>query len=300
MTISYRVLIVDDEESVRNFIASLFFKYGHHCETAENGTEALERIAQAPYDALVTDIAMPHMDGIVLTKELSTGYPSLPVMVMTGQTNEHYAESAIAAGAREFIKKPFSVNEFIIRFDKMMRDHKGEEALMALSLTDELTGLCNRRRFFVLTDQCLKVATRTNKRSLLLFIDVDDLKGINDRYGHTEGDRILIDLAGILTKTFRESDVIGRFGGDEFVILLESADEKSEILITRLYENLKDYNAGGSQRYQLSISVGTALFDPEHPVSIDELLTRADFLMYGQKRKRETQTLFQRPVPPSD
>ena len=282
----YRILIADDEELVRNFLVSLFSKYGHSCETAKDGIEALEIIKKNSFDSAVIDIVMPLMDGITLTRELVNLHPDLPIMVMTGHADEHSAESAIAAGAREFIKKPFSLDEFILRFGKMMRDRKGEEALLALSLTDELTGLYNRRRFFVLTEQCLKVAIRAKKRSLLLYIDMDDLKLINDHFGHNDGDQALIDLASILKNTFRESDIIARIGGDEFVVLLESTDENDEMLITRLDENIRDYNAKASQHYKLSVSVGAAQFDPEYPISIDELLSKADALMYAQKRKR--------------
>jgi len=246
----------------------------------------LEKIKKNSFDSAVIDVVIPLMDGINLTKELLKLYPNLPVMIMTGHADDHSAESAIGAGAREFIRKPFFIDEFILRFDKMIRDHRGEEALLALSLTDELTGLYNRRRFFVLTEQCLKVAIRTKKRSLLLYIDMDDLKWINDHYGHNEGDHALIDLAGILKKTFRDSDIIARIGGDEFVVLLESTGENDEILMTRLYENMKDHHAEGTRRYELSISVGAAQFDPENPISIDELLSKADTLMYAQKRKR--------------
>src|SRR4030042_4119485 len=282
----YRILIADDEELVRNFLVSLFSKYGHSCETAKDGIEALEIIKKNSFDSAVIDIVMPLMDGITLTRELVNLHPDLPIMVMTGPAAEHSAESAIAAGAREFIKKPFSIDEFILRFGKMMRDHKGEEALLALSLTDELTGLYNRRRFFVLTEQYLKVAIRAKKRSLLLYIDMDDLKWINDHCGHNQGDQALIDLGSILKKTFRESDIIARIGGDDFVVLLESTDENDEMLMTRLHESIRDYYAKVSQDYKLSISVGAARFDPEYPISIDELLSKADALMYAQKRKK--------------
>jgi diguanylate cyclase (GGDEF)-like protein len=284
--LNLKILIVDDKEMMSSFVVSLLSQHGHQCETAKNGIEALEKIKKNSFDAAVIDVVMPLMDGITLTKELLRLYPNLPVMIMTGHADDHSAESAIAAGAREFIKKPFSIDEFILRFDKMMRDHKGEETLLALSLTDELTGLYNRRRFFVLTEQYLKVAIRTRKRSLLLYIDMDDLKWINDQCGHNEGDQALIHLSQILKKTFRESDIIARIGGDEFVVLLESDVENDELLITRLYENIKDCNAKGSQSYKLSISVGAAPFDPENPISIDELLSKADTLMYAQKRKR--------------
>jgi len=282
----YKILVVDDEEQMRKLIVSLLSPKGHQCVTANDGREALDKFMETKFDALITDIVMPEMDGITLTKELSKHYQNLPVMVMTGYTEEYSAETAIASGAREFINKPFSISEFLIRFDKMMRDHKGEEALLALSLIDELTGLYNRRRFFVLTDQYLKLSVRTKKRLLLLFIDMDNLKWINDHHGHNEGDQALIDLANILKKTFRESDIIARIGGDEFVVLSESTDENGEIVLTRLYENIKDHNAKGSRCYTLSISVGTTQFDPKYPISIDELLSKADALMYAQKRKK--------------
>jgi len=283
----YKVLVVDDDESIRSLIVTLLAQKGHQCEAVKNGLEALDKIGKAEFDAVVTDIVMPEIDGISLTKELSKRYQSLPIMIITGYTEEYSAETAISSGAREFIKKPFSTTEFIIRFDKMMREHRAEEALLVLSLTDDLTGLYNRRRFFVLTEQYLKVASRTKKRLLLLFIDLDDLKWINDSYGHNEGDQALLEFAKILKQTFRESDIIARMGGDEFVVLFASMDENSERLLTRLHENLKDHNGQPSRRYPLSISVGTTEFDPESPVSIDELLSKADASMYAQKRKKQ-------------
>jgi diguanylate cyclase (GGDEF)-like protein len=281
----YKVLVVDDEEPIRKLVVTLLSQKGHQCIAVSNGFEALDKIKKNKFDAAVVDIVMPEMDGLALTRELSKNYQTLPVMIMTGYVDEYSAETAIALGAREFITKPFSIAEFIIRFHKMMHDHRGEEALIALSLTDELTGLYNRRRFFILTEQCLKGAIRTKKRPLLLFIDMDDLKWINDHYGHNEGDQALIDFANILNKTFRESDIIARIGGDEFVVLLESTDDNGETMVTRLYENLRDYNTKRSQRV-LSISLGMAQFDPEYPISIDELLSKADALMYAQKRRR--------------
>jgi two-component system cell cycle response regulator len=282
----YKILVVDDDEPMRKLIVSLLSPRGHQCVTASSGREALDKMMETKFDALITDIAMPEMDGITLIKELSKHYQNLPVMVMTGYTEEYSAETIIASGAREFIKKPFSISEFPVRFDMMMRDHKIEEALQALSLIDELTGLYNRRRFFVLTEQYLKLSARRKKKLLLLFIDMDNLKWINDRHGHNQGDQALIDLANILKKTFRESDIIARIGGDEFVVLSESTDKNGETVLTRLYENIQDHNAERSRGYALSISVGATQFDPKYPISIDELLSEADALMYAQKRKK--------------
>ncbi len=280
----YRVLVVDDEETVRNYLSSLLSQYGHHCETASDGMEALNIVKERHFDSAIIDIFMPLMNGIHLTQELLKLYPEFPIMIMTGYEVEQTAESAISAGAREFIKKPFSVREFILRFDKMMKDHRSKEKLLNLSLTDELTGLYNRRRFFILGEQYIKVAIRAKKRFALLYIDIDDLKQINDHFGHHEGDRTLVGFAEILQKTFRKSDVVARIGGDEFVVLFECSDQNEETLMTRLNENIKEYNAREPQCYHLSISVGVAPFDPEHPIPIDELLSKADASMYFHKR----------------
>jgi len=282
---SYNVLIADDQESLRSLLVLLLSRGGHNCETAKDGIEALEKVRESSFDSAVLDIIMPRMDGITLTRELVKLYPDLPIMVMTGHAL-HSAESAISAGALEFLRKPFSTDEFLLRFDRMMREHRGKETLRALSLTDELTNLYNRRRFFDLAEQNLKMATLLKKRSLLLYIDMDDLKWINDNCGHNEGDKALIALAGVIKQTFRESDIIARIGGDEFVILLESTDENDKTATTRLQENLRNYNNKLTIDYNLSVSIGAAPFDPDHPVSIDELLDQADSSMYVQKGKR--------------
>ena len=121
---AYRILIVDDEEIVRNCLVSVFSKHGHNCDTAKDGLEALEKIKKNCFDAVVADIVMPQMDGVAVTKELVKLYPDLPIMVITAQNGEYSAQSAIAAGAQEFIKKPFSLPEFILRFNKMMHEHE--------------------------------------------------------------------------------------------------------------------------------------------------------------------------------
>ena len=122
MGLSHKVLIVDDQEEVRNLIFMLLSRHEHYCETAKDGVEAFERIKNHSFDAVVTDIEMPHMDGICLTRELIQLYPNLSIMVMTGYPLEHPTESAVTAGARELIKKPFTMDEFIMCFDKMMGD----------------------------------------------------------------------------------------------------------------------------------------------------------------------------------
>jgi diguanylate cyclase (GGDEF)-like protein/PAS domain S-box-containing protein len=163
-----------------------------------------------------------------------------------------------------------------------------EEALRALSLRDELTGLYNRRGFLTLAEQQLKVADRVKKGMLLIFADLDGMKEINDTLGHPEGDRALIDVGYILKKTFRESDIIARFGGDEFVVLsLETPESSADILTERLSEHMTYHNRYENRPYKLSVSTGIARYDPENPLSLHDLLIRADRKMYENKKDKK-------------
>ena len=112
------VLVVDDNESMREVLATILSMSGHRCESAENGVEAMEKVMQSRFDVVVTDVDMPEMDGIALTKELTQHFSNLPVMIMTGDDGSE--ESAIDAGAREFLRKPFDFSEFIVKFHKIL------------------------------------------------------------------------------------------------------------------------------------------------------------------------------------
>ena len=159
-----------------------------------------------------------------------------------------------------------------------------EQKLRTLSVTDELTGLYNRRGFFIMVEQLLKLTKRHKKGIFMLYADVDNLKEINDKLGHQEGDLALIDTANILKTTYRDTDIVARLGGDEFVVIpVGGAGDNVELITGRLQENLESHAAEGSRNYRLSVSLGVSYYDPESPCSIDELLKRGEKLMYEQK-----------------
>jgi len=138
----YKILIVDDEQPTRELLVSFLSPSGHQCETVGNGNEALDRLAQNQFDAVITDVVMPEMDGITLTGEISRKYPGLPVMVMTGFSDEYSAQKAVSAGAFEFIKKPFSIVEFSLRLNKMMSN---QEILREINVKkEEVEEISNR------------------------------------------------------------------------------------------------------------------------------------------------------------
>jgi diguanylate cyclase (GGDEF)-like protein len=170
-----------------------------------------------------------------------------------------------------------------------VQDRKAfEERLQVMSTTDELTGLLNRRGFFTLAQQQMKLADRNNNKLLLFYMDLDELKKINDALGHPEGDLALVEAATIFKEIFRKSDIIGRLGGDEFAVLMfeHTTPSDEHAIIVRLRETLKERNNRPGRRYTLSLSTGINIYDPAKSCSLDEFISRADTLMYEEKRTK--------------
>ncbi|HEX6715625.1 MAG TPA: diguanylate cyclase [Pyrinomonadaceae bacterium] len=161
-----------------------------------------------------------------------------------------------------------------------------EETLRNSSLKDDLTGLFNRRGLLKQAAPYFDFARRQREKLLLLFIDLDGMKRINDEFGHNEGDNALISTATILNRSFRSSDVIARLGGDEFTVLVTDLNASKEEAITRLNENLRAYNASEMRSHKLAFSIGVATLEPERMTCFEELLEQADQAMYEQKRMK--------------
>ena len=164
-----------------------------------------------------------------------------------------------------------------------------EEKLKSISITDELTGLLNRRGFMVMAEKLLTIATRNSKELFLLYTDLDNLKWINDLYGHQVGDAALADTAKLLEGTFRQSDIIARIGGDEFTVLLTGETEfDSETAIARRFDQqIQSFNDKTRAKYELSLSKGIVRYIPAAQSSLDDLLAQADKLMYEEKMKKK-------------
>lgn len=175
---------------------------------------------------------------------------------------------------------------------------KREGALESVALRDELTGLYNRRGWFVLAEHELERARRQRSPRVLLFVDLDGLKQVNDALGHREGDRAIFDAARVLTTASRSSDLVGRLGGDEFVLLL-GEDGRADIARRRLAEALEQHNLSSSAAFELRLSIGAEVWFPTEACTLDELVRRADADMYADKTSRPSrhQGLLRLPVP---
>ncbi len=176
------------------------------------------------------------------------------------------------------------------KLERAMRELQSSNTkLESLTLTDELTGLCNRRGFFTLGLQELKIAKRLNKQVYLLFLDIDDLKAVNDAYGHPAGDQVLQGVAAILKGTLRESDIVARIGGDEFAVLaMRSKGSGERSLLARIEAGIRSFRLKKLRRFRLSVSMGVVRVDPRKYAQLEDFLAHADFLMYQQKRMKES------------
>lgn len=180
---------------------------------------------------------------------------------------------------------------FIFQIQDITERKRAEAALQSLSLIDELTGLYNRRGFLAVTEQHLAAIRRNNKLPVILYADLDGLKGINDSLGHHEGDRALVKTAEIFKETFRSSDILARLGGDEFVVLASIGPEESvESLTSRLHSKFTANNSRLNSAYDLSISIGIANLSSEEDLPMEELMARADRAMYEDKRRKCSKT----------
>ena len=190
---------------------------------------------------------------------------------------------AIAATPFGVVDQPGRV--YAMYHDISARKH-AEDELKALLLVDQLTGLPNRRAFITLSEQALKLATRMERDVLMIFIDVDHLKQINDTHGHLVGDRALIDTARVLRESCREADLIARLGGDEFVALMSvDSDQTAELVCERIKARLETHNSEIDRGYELSLSLGAKRSKAEGTMLAD-LLAQADTALYEQKRGR--------------
>jgi len=258
-----------------------------HADRLQTG---LKMLAGEEFDIVLLDLGLPDSSGMETLTRVHEQALDVPIIALTGNTEKLLGRESVREGAQDFLQKGKVDSDLMYRsIHYAIERQRVMGEVRSLSLVDELTGLYNRRGFLTLGEQQMKVAARLNKGVVLLFLDLDKMKEINDKLGHQQGDAALIEVANVLKSTFRESDVIARVGGDEFVVLaVKSSEDNIEVLVARLQDKLNASNADGGRGYKLSVSVGMAGCEAGcSPSSIDELLSRADKLMYEQKQVKK-------------
>lgn len=243
-----------------------------------------------PLPGLAAAIAAGGDQGIVVTEdgdeELVTSYAVAGRSgwtALTPQSREEF-EGALRRSSQ---RVELAVGGLILAAGAslLVLHRKRESALEAVALRDDLTGLYNRRGWFLLAEHELERARRQGTARVLLFVDLDGLKQVNDGLGHREGDRAIVDAARVLRGASRASDLVGRLGGDEFVLLLGD-DGHAEAARQRLLGAVARHNAASDADFELRLSVGAEVWFPSQACTLDELVSRADAGMYADKVSR--------------
>lgn len=252
--------------------------------------QAKRHLQNGRADVALLALSLPDAQGLDVVVEAQRTAPGVPLVALSAVADEGLAAQALQLGAQDFlVKSEINPRQLARALSFAIARQQAQLQLRSLSLLDELTGLHNRRGFISLAEQRLKLTSRQGVRSSLIFIDVDNLKYINDNFGHREGDYALQQIAGLLRECFRESDIIGRLGGDEFCILLSQSGETGDLLVRkRLFQLIGRSNENSGRFYALSVSLG--IVEVAGPHDLEQQISRADALMYEHKRAKQVRS----------
>ena len=283
-----RILVVEDDVGSRNALAALLRDERYEVTTASDGTEALAHIDANPPDLVITDVMMPNTDGFQLVKHLRerAALSDIPIILVSAVDDATRRVDGLDLGADDYLPKPLDVDELLARVRVHLRHSHRSREIVARCAIDELTGTLNRRGVMGVLDRERERARRDRTCLAVLVIDVDDFKSINDRFGHGVGDEVLRCVAGNLVRAVRANDRVGRFGGDEFMIVAPNTGLAAVEILTRRIQNVQQtpLDLGGGVELPITLSVGSAV--DSGTLDADELFNRADAAMYRRKRLR--------------
>lgn len=277
------VLCVDDDPVILKLLHEIIISLGHISITAVDGKDAKQKMADTLFDLVITDLRMPRLDGIELIKIIKTDFQAVDVIAMTAYDMTYKYTEIIEVGATDFISKPFDLDELEAKINRIIRERNLRAQLRRLSARDGLTGLYNRRYF----DQNLRHeavrAFRQEYSLYLLFIDLDDLKIYNDKYGHQQGDKLIKKLAKIILANIRKDvDSAYRYGGDEFAIVLPHVNQDQALVVAKRLIN--SFNENHTSNTGLSIGLAKLGGCCETlNENLETLIRRADQAVYRAK-----------------
>ncbi len=282
-----RILVVDDSDSLRGAMRDMLEQADLDIAVVEacDGQQALPLALSGDVDMVLSDVVMPNLDGIALLRAIrkERDVTSLPVILVTAQTSNDAREQSFESGASDYVARPFSATELVSRIRVQLRLKSLQKELeraverhRRLSTVDDLTGLANRRHFL---DACQRELSRARRHRLAMTIvtlDIDRLRAINERVGHRAGDALIAEVANLIRRKLRSADVLARFAGGAFAILLPHTDaDQARAAAERVREAVGSHGFPAQAAGDVTVSLGIATYPSGTLESIEELINAA-------------------------
>ena len=285
------ILIVDDEVGVRDSMHEFIEMAGYHSTMASSAEDAVEHLKKDNIQVVITDIMLPGMGGLELTKLIKRDFNS-DVIVMTGYSGDYSYEEAINMGASDFVIKPVRLEELLLRLKRVLKEReltqervRMMEKLQKLAITDGLTKLHNSRSFYSQLEVEVDRYNRYKHPLSLLLLDIDHFKQYNDTFGHLEGDKVLVKISQMIKSCLRKLDTAYRYGGEEFTVILpETSCEEAVLVAERIRNSVRKekFIPNPGKELFITISIGVSQYTEKEELST--FIQRADKAMYLSKQ----------------
>ena len=288
------ILVVDDRESNRQLLRDMLEGVGHRVVSARDGREAIaEAVAERP-DVILLDVKMPGMDGFEVCAKLQSlsETATIPIIFVTANyTEEQDMLHGLEVGAYDYLVKPVSRSVLLARVGVMLRIHRSEERVRQLSMIDDFTGLFSKNYVVRRLAEEMQRAQRRDSSICVTMIDLDDFKICNDTFGHQFGDEVLKRVSATLKGNMRVYDSVGRYGGEEFLIVQpEASESEALVMVDRLKEKVAEERFYGEGR-ELSVTFSAGIAEWDRHLTSEEMIRAADCALYAAKRAGKNQTV---------
>ena len=295
----YRILVVDDAKDTQLLLEFDLGAAGYQVTSCDSGEESLVLLDTLAIDLILLDMYMPGLSGLeTLTKiKAQAKSAQIPVIMLSASTDEDEVVASLELGAGDYVIKPYVAKVLLARIRTAIRLKEKTAQLEYLAKTDFLTSMNNRGSFFELSSNAISLANRAEQPLVVAMFDIDLFKQVNDNFGHDAGDQVLRVFGQNMTEVFRDYDIVGRIGGEEFAVCLPNTSSgDAYIACERLRQQVEQQSINITNtdskniKINITVSVGLVLADDDY-LTIDELLKQADSALYFAKENGRNQVV---------